>query len=87
MPTTRPRFQVTETPEVERALKIAAAEWPDASRSELVTLLFERGARSIEGDKTEALERRRELIRANAGKFDDVYRPGYLEELREDWPE
>lgn len=87
MPTTRPRFQVTETPAVERALKIAATEWPDASRSELVTRLFERAADVIEGEKSAALERRRELIRANAGKFDDAYFPGYLEELRKDWPD
>lgn len=86
MPTTRPRFQVTETPAVERALKVAAKEWPDATRSELVTRLFERGAEALEAGKIDAREHRRRLIRANAGQFDDAYYPGYLDDLRKDWP-
>jgi hypothetical protein len=87
MPTTRPRFQVTETPAVERALKVAAVQWPGASRSELVTRLFEKGADALESDKSVQLERRRRLIRDSAGHFDEAYHAGYLEELRGDWPD
>jgi len=87
MPTTRPRFQVTETPEIRHALDIAAQAYPDASRSELVLRLFLRGAEAIDAEHGERIERRREAVDASAGSLDVAYEPGYLEELRREWPD
>jgi hypothetical protein len=87
VPTSLPRFQVTETPAVERALAIAARERPDASRSELVLWLFERGAGAIERDHEDRFSSRRRAVDQDAGEFTDAYPPGYLADLRADWPE
>lgn len=87
MPTTRPRFQVTETPEIRRALDVAARAWPEASRSELVLRLFLRGAEAIDSDATLPRIRRQHAIDASAGSLDVAYEPGYLEKLRDEWPE
>jgi hypothetical protein len=87
MPTLKPRFQVTETPEVERALRIAARTWPDASRSELVLRLFRVGADSLESEQGRKRERRRQAVDFSSGSLDVAYEPGYLDELRAEWPE
>lgn len=87
MPTTRPRFQVTETPDVERALRAAEAAWPDASRGERVVRLLQVGANTLETDRAEGRARRLAAIDFSAGSLDAVYEPGYLERLRDEWPE
>lgn len=87
MPTTRPRFQVTETPEIRRALDIAARAWPEASRSELVLRLFLRGAEAIDAEQGQRRAKRRHAIDASAGSLDVAYEPGELERLRSEWPE
>lgn len=87
MPTTRPRYQVTETPELAEALDIAAEEWPGEPRSKLILKLVEAGKASVDAERAERLRRRREAVREMQGKFGDAYPPGYLEELRKDWPE
>lgn len=87
MPTTRPRFQVTETAEIERALGIAARAWPGASRSELVTRLFQRGADSLEAEHESRRGERLRAVDFTAGRLDVAYEPGYLDGLRSEWPE
>ncbi|MEV1131801.1 hypothetical protein [Agromyces sp. NPDC049794] len=87
MPTTRPRFQVTETPEIRRALDVAARAWPQASRSELVLRLFLRGAEAFNADAEAARLRRRQAIDASAGSLDAAYENDYLERLRSEWQE
>ncbi|WP_394554580.1 hypothetical protein ACDF64_07745 [Agromyces sp. MMS24-JH15] len=87
MPTTRPRFQVTETPEVERALRLAAHVWPGVPRHELVNRLFGVAADRL-GEVAEGAERERlRAVDLTAGAFDAVYGPGYLAALRSEWPE
>jgi hypothetical protein len=86
MPTTRPRIQVAETPAIERALEIAAQQWPKASRGELLRHLVEAGAQSIQSDRTGERLRRAAVVEANAGVLSDAYPEHYLEELRADWP-
>ncbi len=87
MPTLRPRFQVTETPEIERALRVAEVAWPDASRGERVLRLFQAGAEAVEAQLDGRSARRRAAVDFSAGSLDAAYEPGYLERLREDWLE
>lgn len=87
MPTTKPRFQVTETEEVARALELAAAEWPESSRSERVLRLFQEAASALEARHSDALRRRLGAIDFSAGSLDVIYEPGYLDDLRREWSE
>jgi hypothetical protein len=88
MPTTRRRFQVTETPEVERALDLAAERWPDQDRSRLLLRVIEAGAVAVEKSPTSVADsRRRAIRRAASGVWDEAFGVGYLSDLREDWPE
>lgn len=87
MPTTRPRHQITETDAVAHAIDLAARRWPGRSRGALVAALVEEAARILEREEGDRLDERRKLIDSIAGGFDDVFYDGYLEELRQDWPE
>lgn len=87
MPTAKPRYQITETDEVARALDAAERRWPGEPRSRLVVrLIVDNGRRVAEVSEAEAA-RRLAAIDQYAGTFSDAYPPGYLEELRKDWPE
>lgn len=88
MPTSRRRFQVTETPDVERVLDLAAERWPDQERSRLLLRVFEAGAVAVEKSPTSVGDSRRAAIRkAASGKWDAAFGIGYLADLRDDWPE
>lgn len=87
MPTALPRFQVTQTDDVKRALAVAGERWPEATRSELVARLFTTGAAAIADENESQRERRREAIDFASGLLTAAYEPDYLESLRQDWPE
>jgi hypothetical protein len=88
MPTSRRRYQVTETPEVERAIDLAAERWPDQERSRLLLRVIEAGGTAIGSRGGSATESRRSAIRlAASGKWDDSFGADYLATLRADWPE
>ncbi len=87
MPTTRPRHQVTETPEVARALDLAALRWPHEPRSRLLLRLLQAGSLALEEGQTEEARHRIAAIDATSGKYADAFGDGYLEDLRRDWPE
>ncbi|MDA0252783.1 MAG: hypothetical protein O3B27_00900 [Actinomycetota bacterium] len=87
MPTTRPRYQVTETAAVARALDRAAMRWPGEPRSKLLIRLVEAGAHTLEHDEQVASERHRSAVLASAGRYDNAFTPDYLTDLRGDWPE
>ena len=87
MPTTRPRYQVTETPAVARALDRAAARWPGEPRSKLLIRLVEAGAQNLEHDESVQSAVHRSAVLASAGRYDNAFGSDYLAEMRGDWPE
>ena len=90
MPTTRPRLTITETDDVARMLDVAAERWPQdrASRARLLRHLAERGAEAARDDLAERSAEWAKVVESTAGiAGPDAYPPGYLEELRRDWPE
>lgn len=87
MPTTRPRHQITETPEVAHALDVAARQWPHEPRAKLLLHLLRTGSAALEQQRSEADRGRLEAIDASSGKYSDAFGEGYLAELRREWPE
>jgi predicted translin family RNA/ssDNA-binding protein len=79
---------ITETDEVADALREAAREWPeDRERpAKLLVDLVREGHRAIAARQERTLEERRAAIEQAAGALTGLYPPGYLEELRGDWP-
>ena len=67
MPTKRPRVTITETPEVEQRLELAATRFPEraGSRSDLLLALTEVAERALrhgaDGDDVRAAAKRRVL--------------------------
>jgi len=86
MPTSRPRYQVTETPEVARALDAAAKRWPGEPRSRLLLRLVAAGRDALEPAQVAAAEQRRAAVHASAGKYGDGFSDNHLAELRHAWP-
>lgn len=84
MATTLARIQVTQTPALAAGLELAAKEWPGASRSELVARLAEAGSEVLAAKRAERRAQRRKVLEETRGRYH--YPPGYLEELRADWP-
>lgn len=87
MPTTRPRHQITETPDVTRALDVAAQRWPAEPRSKLLLRLVDAGGAALEQEHAETARRRQVAVDASRGKYGDAFSPEYLRELRQDWAE
>lgn len=83
MPTTRPRYTVTDTGNLREQLDRAQYRWPDIrDRRQLLLRLVAAGEESIE---REAIERGA-AVRETAGSLTGIYEPGELARLREDWP-
>ncbi|CAN5666304.1 MAG: hypothetical protein M3493_05570 [Actinomycetota bacterium] len=86
MPTTRPRYQITETPTVAHAIELASRRWPGVSRSKLLLRLLEAGHAALEQDENTAIRQRQAAIDASSGKYPDAFSADYLADLRNDWP-
>ncbi len=84
MPTTHPRYTVTDTGELTEQLDLAQRRWPEVrDRKILLLRLLEAGREAIVqevADRTRAVEE-------TAGALSGVYEPGELQRLRDDWPE
>jgi hypothetical protein len=84
MPTTKPRYTVTDSGSVSELLDEAQRHWPEVTdRKELLLRLAETGREAIEREGAT----RRAAVAETAGVLSGVYEPGELERLREDWPE
>jgi hypothetical protein len=86
MPTNRPRYQVTETDQIGRALDLAEGRWPGESRAKLLVRLIAAGIETIEEHRSDERESRRRAVRRTSGAYDDAFHENYLAELRQDWP-
>lgn len=83
MPTSKPRYTLTDTGDLSQQLDRAQRRWPDVrDRKQLLLNLAATGSEAIE---QEAATRRR-AVEQTAGILSGVYEPGELERLREDWP-
>ena len=87
MPTARPRYQITETPAVARAIDRAAKRWPDEPRSKLLLRLVDAGGAALGQVDDLAMSTRQQAIEASSGKYADGFSSDYLTELRRDWPQ
>jgi len=86
MPTARPRYQVTETDAVARALDRAAQQWPGVPRAKLLLRLVNVGGDALDERQRSEAEAHRAAVTASSGAYPDAFGPDYLVELREDWP-
>lgn len=84
MPTSKPRYMVTDTGELAEMLDLAQRCWPEITdRKDLLLRLAAAGRETIKRDADE----RRTAAAETAGALSGVYEAGELERLREDWPE
>lgn len=83
MPTTKPRYTLTDTGALGELLDQAQRRWPDVrDRKELLLRLAATGQEAIEREARE----RSTAVDETAGALTGVYRPDELERLRKDWP-
>ena len=82
MVTTLPRYSITETPEIARAVDCGVALWPEASRSEVMRHLIVLGGESAKHD----LARRAAIVQDLAGFLPNVYPAGAASDLKNEWP-
>lgn len=84
MPTTKPRYVITDAGAVTEMLDVAQRRWPEVTdRKALLLLLAEAGRGTIEREGSE----RRAAAAETAGALSGVYAADELKRLREDWPE
>jgi hypothetical protein len=83
MPTTKPRYTVTDTGGLKKQLDQAQRRWPDIRDRKLLLLrLLAAGQDAIKREENE----RRDAVKQTSGALTGVYRPDELARLREDWP-
>lgn len=84
MPTSKPRYTLTDTGELSHLLDVAQRRWPEVTDRK--ALLLQLAAAGSEAIAAEAAERRAALA-DTAGLLSGIYEPGELERLRQDWPQ
>jgi hypothetical protein len=89
MPTAHRRHAITETDDISNALDIARRTWPDLADKPgaLLRELILTGRNALAHSHATADQTRQHAVDATAGALAGVFGPGYLDDLREDWPE
>lgn len=89
MPTDNPRHAITETEDISNALGVARHAWPELSDKPgaLLRKLILVGRDTIAHNQTAEDHERRRAIADTGGALTGVFGAGYLDKLREDWPE
>jgi hypothetical protein len=83
VPTTKPRYTLTDAGELREQLDEAQRRWPGVrDRKELLLRLTAAGREAIRRERAE----RSAAVEETAGALTGVYRPDELKRLREDWP-
>jgi hypothetical protein len=86
MATNLKRYQVTQTPALEAALRTARVRWPEERRtSRLIEKLAEAGATALEEDPDVARAARRRKLAELSGKYQFEDGGDYIYALREEW--
>jgi ABC-type hemin transport system substrate-binding protein len=84
MPTSKPRYMLTDTGDLSELLDAAQRRWPELTdRKALLLRLAEAGGKAIAAETA----KQHAAIAETAGALTGLYEPGELERLREDWPE
>jgi hypothetical protein len=84
MPTTKPRYTITDTGIVSDQLDAAQRRWPEVrDRKELLLRLAAAGRAAIARE----VDQRLQAVQETAGALSGIYREDELERLREDWPQ
>lgn len=84
MPTTKPRYTLTDTGELSDLLDRAQRRWPKVhDRKELLLRLAAAGDQAIGREAADRVK----AVEETAGALSGVYEPGELARLREDWPD
>ena len=80
---------VAETEDISDALGAARRVWPDLADKPgaLLRRLILVGADTVKHDADVLRRERGQAVADTAGALTGVFGPGYLSELREDWPE
>lgn len=88
VPTSRPRHVITETDDIAAALRAAEQRWPEdrGSPARLLRRLLLEGHAAVSGQRDRAVAEELDAIDDVSGCLTGVYEPGYLEDLRRDWP-
>jgi hypothetical protein len=82
VPTTRARHLLTETDDLAAAIDAAAERYPGETRAGVLRHLALAGAEAL----TQQQQRHRDVVHAHAAGFPGLYGPGYLDDLRDEWP-
>lgn len=84
MPTSKPRYTLTDTGDLSDLLDAAQKRWPEISdRKALLLKLAAAGSETIAAEGA----KRRAAVAGTAGVLSGVYEPGELRRLRQDWPQ
>lgn len=87
MPTLKPRYMITETDEVSRAIDLLAISHPEVrnERSKLLRLIIDKGISALEIEANNSAKAA--AIKELAGSMPDIWPTNWRDELQAEWPE